>query len=68
MSKTQKNLYKGKYEARDYIGHMFEKQYEGSEYDAETGLLCYEKCEYLLKLLDPDNKMITHYITMNVFL
>ncbi len=68
MSKIPKNPYKGRYEARDYIGHMFEKEYKGSKYDAETGLLCYEECEYLLKLLDPNNEIIAHYITMNVFL
>lgn len=69
MSKKQeKNLYKGRYEARDFLGRNLEKHYEGSSYDSETGLLCYEKCDYLLDLLDPERKLPGHYITMNVFL
>ena len=53
---------------RDFFGEQTVKNFPGSTYDSKTGIVDYENSPKLKSILDPDNTLALHQITMNIMI
>ena len=62
--KEYREMNRERFAAMDFFGKAYERDYPGSKYDANTGLLDYSESKELMDLLDPEGEQDDHLLPM----